>query len=321
MNAPLIPKWEIELRREALLESTHASTSIEGNPLSIEEVTDLLIGRDITAYAKDKKEVLNYFEALEYLDKLKGRGKIDNKDILQLHKVITKGVLDNPENSGKYRSGNQYVYVGNRYTGEVTHRPPATKEVPGLMNEFIEWINNPKADEINPVIEAGIAHYELVRIHPFIDGNGRTARVLASLIILRRGFDTKRFFTLDDFYNSDKKRYYKALKEVNQTTLDLTDWTEYFCEGVAVSIKAVKEKVLSLTGGKEKTEKDTQIALDFKQIKLVEFLRKVGRITNKQVRELLSVSNKTAYEELQKLEKYKIIRKIGKGRSTHYVRR
>ena len=125
--------------------------------------------------------------------------------------------------------------------------------------------------------------------------------------------------TLDDFYNADRLRYYKALKSVNQKTLDLTNWLEYFCEGVAVSTKAVEKKVLVLTGGQRKEKEAEQIALGYKQIKVVEFLRKEGRITNRQIRDLLKVSHQTAHKILQSLIKNKVIKRVGKGRATYYI--
>ncbi len=325
-NAPLIPKWEIDLRRQALVNSTHASTSIEGNRLSLEQVSDLMVGREITATQKDKKEVINYFEALSYLDTSAKEKKITGDGILKLHKIITKGVLDDPKNSGHYRTpadekdrGRVVVVERIGRARRITFMPPEAKKVPEQMKELIVWLNSKEGSELDSVLEAGITHYEFVRIHPFVDGNGRTARALASLILLRRGFDTKRFFALDDFYNSDRSRYYGVLKNVDQETLDLTAWLEYFCEGVAVSINAVKDKVLKLTGGKEKGKKAKQVALGYKQIRVVEFLQKEGEITNRQIRDLLKVSNKTAYKLSQALVENEVIKKAGKGRSAHYV--
>ena len=97
-----------------------------------------------------------------------------------------------------------------------------------VIKNLVEWLNSNENEEIDSVVEAGIAHYEFVRIHPFIDGNGRTARVLAALILYKRGFNTKQFFCLDDYYDFDRQAYYKTLQSVNQKTLDLTKWLEYF---------------------------------------------------------------------------------------------
>ena len=90
------------------------------------------------------------------------------------------------------------------------------------MKEFVSWLNAKQADLLDPVLVAGIAHYEFVRIHPFVDGNGRTARTLATLILYKRGFDSKRFFALDDYYDSDRPTYYAALGSVDPRKRDVT---------------------------------------------------------------------------------------------------
>ena len=220
LNAPLVPKWEVSLRREAMLRSAHSSTAIEGNPLSLEEVSKLAAGRDIMVRRKDKQEVLNYLKALEMIPDFAKRDPFTIKDFLEIHKMVTDKTMENPEDEGVFR--NREVFVGNRFTGEVVHKPPSTDKVSLLIDSFLDWFNSKEVIEVDSVIHAGIAHYEVVRIHPFIDGNGRTARIMAALVLYRRGFDVKRFFTLDDYYDSDRSSYYKALKSVDQETLDLT---------------------------------------------------------------------------------------------------
>src|SRR3989337_559803 len=245
LNSPFIPKWEVSLRREAIIRSAHSSTAIEGNRLSLEQVSDLAQGREIMATRKDKQEVLNYLKVLHAIDKLTDSKKITEKDILNTHKMVTRDTLENPSDCGVYR--NRYVIVGNRLTGEVFFRPPSNEDVPKLMKALIIWLNSSGAKALDPIIEAGIAHYELVRIHPFVDGNGRTARVLAALLLFLRGFDTKQFFCLDDYYDSDRPAYYRALQTVDPGTQELTAWLTYFVEGVMVSMNAVKERVIRLS--------------------------------------------------------------------------
>jgi Fic family protein len=115
LNAPLIPKWEVSLRREALISSAHSSTAIEGNPLSLEEVSALAAGRDITVRRKDRQEVLNYLEALERIPEFAQRAPFTGKDLLEVHEVVTKETLEYPEDEGVFR--NRQVFVGNRMTG------------------------------------------------------------------------------------------------------------------------------------------------------------------------------------------------------------
>jgi Fic family protein len=242
LNNPLIVKQEVSLRRDALLRSAHSSTAIEGNTLSLEEVTDLAAGREIRAPRRDRQEVLNYLEALERIPEFSQKIPFTTEDFLKVHQTVTKETLEDRRDEGVFR--NCQVQVVNRTTREVIYMPPPTAEVPGLVNDFLEWLNSSQVEEIEPVIEAGIAHYEVVRIHPFVDGNGRTARVIATMVLYKRGFDVKRFFALDDYYDQDRRSYYEALKRVDPRTLDLTHWLEYFSNGVAVSIEAVKQKVI-----------------------------------------------------------------------------
>lgn len=317
LNAHLVPKWEVALRREALIKSTHSSTSIEGNPLTLKEVSELAAGRKVMATRKDKQEVLNYLHVLDKISEFVKDNRITKEDVLKLHHRITKDTLENLGDSGVYR--NRQVVVGNRFTGEVIFRPPDTRDVPRLMKELVEWLNSKGVQELNPVLVAGISHYEFVRIHPFIDGNGRTARVLATMILYLKGFDTKRFFTLDDYYDSDRAAYYKALRSVNQKTLDLTGWLEYFTEGVTLSVAKVKERILRLSSERLRRDKKGQIALTERQMRLVERIIDQGRITNREIREMFHISNRAAMDEISKLLKLNVIKSVGKGRSVHYV--
>ncbi len=317
LSSPLIPKWNVTLRQEAIIHSAHSSTRIEGNRLSLEQVSELARGREITATRRDKQEVLNYLEVLKNIKNLIKDNFTTEKDILIIHRMVTKNTLDNPEDCGVYR--NRYVVVGNRFTGEVFFRPPQNLEVPGLVKNLLEWINSEESKELDPIIEAGIVHYELVRIHPFVDGNGRTTRVLAALIFYLRGFDTNQFFCLDDYYNSDRPAYYKALQSVKPDILDLTNWLEYFVEGVNISIETVKERIIRLSSKRLRKAKGRQIALTERQMRIIEFINQNGKITNRDVREMFKLSDEGALKEIKKLINLEIIKSEGKGRALHYT--
>ena len=316
LNSPLISKWEVTLRREAIIRSAHSSTAIEGNRLSLDQVSDLAHGCEVMATRKDKQEVLNYLTVLESIDKLTDGKSITKKNILDIHKMITQETLENPSDCGVFRT--RYVVVGNRLTGEVIFRPPSNEEVPQLVQELVEWLYSSEAKALDSVIEAGIAHNEFVRIHPFVDGNGRTARVLATLILYLRGFDAKQFFCLDDYYDSDRHSYYSALQSVDKNTLDLTEWLDYFVEGVKVSIGAVKERVVRLSSERLRKTRRGQIALTEKQMRIVEFINQNGRITNRNVREMFKISPQAAHKGILKLVKLDVIKAVGKGRNLFY---
>ncbi len=317
LNAPLIPKWEVSLRRDALLRSAHSSTAIEGNPLTIEEVSALAAGREVMVARKDRQEVLNYIVALDKVPEFASMAPFKSKNLLATHKQVTAKTLEKPAYEGAFRK--IHVFVGNAATGRVVFMPPQAKEVPKLVEAFLVWLNSPKANEIDPVIEAGIAHYELVRIHPFVDGNGRTARVIATIILYQRGFDVKRFFALDDYYDNDRPSYYAALKAVDQKSLDLTGWLEYFTDGVAVSLKAVKEKVIGLSRDIKFLKDKGQVALTERQMRIVEQIVENGQVTNRDVRAMFGLSDEGSRKELSKLVKLGVLKSKGKGRSAHYV--
>lgn len=316
LNSPLVPKWEVSLRREALIRSAHSSTAIEGNALSLEEVSLLAQGREIMATRKDRQEVLNYLEALDNIAGFAAKKPFKTSDLLALHKMITKDTLRNPSDEGVLR--NRRVYVGNSITGEVIFEPPATQMVASLLGDFFEWFNSPDAEKLDAVLHAGITHYEIVRIHPFIDGNGRTTRVIAAVVLYRRGFDIKRYFALDDFYDADRRRYYDVLRNIDSSAVDITGWLEYFTEGVAVSIKAVKNKVIGLSRNIKILKDRGQVELTDRQMKIVEMIIDKGKITNRGVREMFGLSNRAALDEINKLLDLKVIDKAGMGRSVHY---
>lgn len=317
LNSYLVPKWEISLRRDALIRAAHASTAIEGNPLTLEEVSQLAQGRKVMATRKAELEVLNYLKVLENIEKYQEQGKITENIILTLHNDVTKETLENPEHEGRYRE--LQVYVGNRITGKVVFMPPPPDEVPELMGEFIEWINSNDSYNLDPVVVAGLSHYEFVRIHPFVDGNGRTARALATLILNQRDFDIKKFFALDDYYDSDRNAYYSALKSVDQKTLDLTQWLEYFTDGVLLSISKVKEKVLQLSLEGHKKAARGQVALTEKQTKIIEQIISNGRITSGEIQKMLKISRQAAHKELIKLIELELIEQKGTGKAIYYV--
>ena len=317
LNASLLPQWEVKLRREAIVKMAHHSTSIEGNPLTLEQVEKLLIDNKIAAWEKDKNEVLNYVRVLEYIDKLgeKKVKEITEDIILKIHQLNTKGIL--PEHqSGFYRK--VPVAVVNGY-GRVIFQPPPVNKVSSLMKDFVLWLNNSQSQELYPVLLSGISHYEFVRIHPFIDGNGRTARALATLILYLKGFDTKRFFALDDYYNEDRDRYYAALQTVDQKTLNTTQWLEYFCEGVAVSMNRVKDTVLQLSRDRRLKDKRGQIFLNEKQIKILKYLQKNLKITTKECQDMFNVSERTARNYLNELVKKDLIKPVGPQKGRYYI--
>lgn len=305
LDSKIKPSYDLFLKNAAIINSSHNSTSIEGNPLTIEEVKKLFEGEKLNAPSKSKNEVLNYFDVLKNLENYES---INKETILDIHKKVSKDTLRNNEFEGKYRE--TPVIIGNVLTGEINFTPPAPYKIPYLIEEFLEWFN--QNQDIYPVILAGIAHYEIVRIHPFVDGNGRTARVIATFILRLNGFDINAYFSLDEFYNLNRLNYEDALKSADKSQ-DLTEWLEYFTYGVLNSIKKVKKEIDNLP-------KFTHtIELNEKEISILNFINEHNEITNREVCNLFNVSSQSGYNYLNSLKNKKIIKSIGSGRSVRYV--
>lgn len=321
-RAKILPQQEFRLRRQAVIRMTHHSTEIEGNQLNMEQVEALYAKKKIDAPDRDVHEVKNYLNALTYIERVVAEHKpITEKVILRIHKLVTHKTLV-PQFSGVYRPGP--IYVVRRRLGmpqEILYTGPEAGRVPSLMAEFVQWLQESEKNEISPVLAAGIAHLEIAAIHPFNDGNGRTARALATLVLYQRGYDFRRLFALEDYYNSSRQKYYKAInvgENYEKRRSDITSWLDYFVDGFKSEIDNVKGKILSLSslsvGGKIKS----QIYLTPEQLKIIDFLDQVGRITVKDVEDILSCPRRTAQLQLQKLKKIKMIKPIGKGKSTSY---
>ena len=325
-NSPLVPAWEDKIREEAVVRAAHYGTHIEGNDLTLTEAKEVLEGKQVTARTRDIQEVLNYRQVIDFINKEgKSREEIDKWVVLETHR-LTVGKLVPEDQVGKFRRVK--VVVRGVETGLVTFTPPAPEEVAGQINDLLDWLNSKEAKNLSPILKAGITLYEVARIHPFTDGNGRVARALATLVLFKEDYDVKRFFSLEEYYDDDVAKYYQALQSAsdqlvtNEEERDLTSWLEYFTEGLTIEINRIKEKVKKLSIDLRLKGKQGQIALNSRQIKLVEYMDQYGQISNKEWRELLPmVSDDTILRELKVLLKKKIIKKRGSTKGAVYLLR
>ncbi|MCK4519545.1 MAG: Fic family protein [Candidatus Omnitrophica bacterium] len=240
---------------------------------------------------------------------------------LKIHETVTVDTLRDNKDCGVFR--NRQVFVGRRifdgtsFKEIVEYMPPKTKDVPQLTIEFLDWLNLDKTNKVNPVIAVGIVHYEIARIHPFIDGNGRTARLMASLVLYKSGFDHRRFFALDDYYDENRSAYYGALKTAQTNKGDITKWLEYFTGGVLFSINKVKDFITKM-GLFPKIEEGEKIELTKKQIKILERIKEKSKVSNKDLRDMFGITRQAMLKEISKLIDANLIVLIGKGRSAYY---
>jgi Fic family protein len=330
LNSPLIPAWEVKFRKEALERTVHHGTHLEGNMLSLEQAQDILDGKEVFARDRDVHEVINYRNVLKFIDTIAtqiGPGRpyfLTLETILEIHRLTVDRLLS-PEVSGKFRT--TQVVIKNTQTGQVSYTPPPAAEVPYLIEDLVSWINSDEAKEVHPIIKAGIIHYELARIHPFIDGNGRIARATATLILFLDGYDIRKFFSLEEYFDSNPMDYYLTLQAVsNQMVLDnherdLTPWLDYFVEGVAVELNNIKERVRRISlDSRVKDQLGTQVTLNERQMVIMEYLHRHKSMQNKDFRKIFpDYSDDTVLRELKFLKAKGLIKKVGGTKKAHYV--
>ena len=245
-GATLSDAWVEEMRARAFLLEAHHTTHIEGTRLTLEDAAGVLAGRDVPgADPDDAREVLNFREAFAFVSTYFSDGGLPSETrpiterlIREIHRRLVAGVRGGSAAPGAYRRVQNYVI--DAATGATIYTPPPTEDVPRLMGELVAWLNRPS--DIHPVIISGIAQFQLVHIHPFLDGNGRTSRLLSTLCLYRAGYDFKRLFTLSEYYDRDRPAFYRALQGVRRANMDLTGWIEYFTQGLATQLAEVKQR-------------------------------------------------------------------------------
>jgi Fic family protein len=238
--ATLSDEWVRRMSQRALLLEAHHTTHIEGTQLTIDESERLWAGQEVAeAKPDDVRELMNYREAFNLVsDYLESEEPITEGLIREIHKRLVDGVRGGEGGPGVYRRVQNYVV--NSVTGAVTYTPPPPVDVPPLMQEFVAWLR--AESEVHPALVAGIAQFHLVHIHPFLDGNGRTSRLLSTLCLYRAGYDFKRLFTLSEYYDRDRDAFYRAIRSVREADMDLTGWLEFFIGGLATQLAEVKAR-------------------------------------------------------------------------------
>jgi len=321
-NAPLVPFYEKQFKVEALARQVHHGTHIEGNDLSLSQTKQILEGQDIFGRDRDIQEVINYRNVMNLLDDLVVRsGPYEVQNLLDIHRNTVQKIV--PEEKIGIRK--TQVLIKEEGTGRVILSPPPFIEVRFLLDDFFRWVNAPSTFEIHPILKAGIVHYVLVAIHPFVEGNGRAIRAFATLVMYREGYNVKRFFALEEHFDQDLADYYEALAKVDKISpnileRDLTSWLEYFTQVVAVELEKIKEKVKKISVDSHlKGRLGKQVALTERQMKLAEYLSENNSAVMQELKEVLSmVSEDTVLRDLKDMMEKGIIRKEGSTKASRY---
>ncbi len=304
----------MELERTARAISTYASTSIEGNPLPLTEVKKILKSKPVHIRASEQ-EVLNYNEALETLNDQIGKNPpvLSLNLILSIQKKVIRTLLPISD-TGQLRQ--KPVVVNDPRTGQVLFIPPDVKDVQPLMEDLITFINT-NHNIIDPLILAGIFHKQMVIIHPFMDGNGRTTRLVTKVLLAAMGLNTFNLFSFENYYNKNVTKYFQTVGEYGdyyklKDKIHFTSWLEYFTEGIIDELLRVQELL-------PKASQTPQTELQPHHLAILEYIQKNGYITDRDYTRLTDRAKATRTLDFQKLLKLRIIERKGKGKATYYI--
>lgn len=294
---PVNPQVLASLRETAKLYTTHYSTMIEGNRLDPKQIKEVLtLKGHFPGRERDESEVKGYYAGLAKLEQYATQNNpITEKDIQTLHALVMSDgrakVIPTP-----YRDGQNVIK--DSVTGAIVYMPPEAKDVPVLMKSLVSWINE-NSSLPSPIV-AAISHYQFATIHPYYDGNGRTARLLTTLILHLGGYDLKGLYSLEEYYAKNLIAYYNAISigpshnyYFGRVQADITNWIEYFIQGMALAFEKVVSQMINSQNKGEKDYTALIRTLDPKQRKALELFHNYTVVTSKQIGELFGFKTRT----------------------------
>ncbi|MBU0647071.1 MAG: Fic family protein [Patescibacteria group bacterium] len=314
LNGHNFPKIVLaEMEKQALEISAFSSTSIEGNPLPLTDVKRIL--KNKPEYIRNsEREVLNYNQALVELNNLIKNDEIcfNTKLLLKIQKTITDEIIE------KYRCGHirkEPVFVNNPKTRQTIYWPPDHEEVVTMLNELFGWLNK-NSKIIDPLILAGIFHKQFVIIHPFVDGNGRTARLATKALLAKMGINTFNLFSFENYYNQNVAKYFNEVGVIGnyydiKDEIDFTSWLEYFTDGIIDELLRVKKNL-------EKESITPDRILKNQHEVIINYIKEKGYIADRDYSALTKRSKPARNLDFNKLINLGFIVRVDKGKATYY---
>lgn len=308
----LAPKWIAEMQNRAFLLESYHTTHIEGTQLSLKESEQIWCGKSVPeADPNDVKELTNYRKAFDLVADYMGSDlPVTEGLVRELHRLLVIDVRGNAAAPGEYRKIQNYVV--NSVTGEKVYTPPPAYDVPAMMQGLVDYIND--TQDAHPVLVSGVAQFQLVHIHPFLDGNGRTARLLSTLCLYRAGYDFKRLFTLSEYYDVKRVDYYRAIQSVRENHMDMTCWLEYFTRGLAEQLLEIRTRGEQALLDKEQKQ---FASLSQRQEKLFDLVVKEGSLNISQAEHLLGLPRRSLQRDFKALVESGLI--ISEGSTNRIV--
>lgn len=300
IKVPWVPSLVIDARARL----AWGSTAIEGCTLSLEAVQGLLEGKEAVGYPNRHVQMAkNYIEALSWIQKWEKHVAVKETDLFKLHTILAEGAVDEGP-IGKYRRCG--VRAG-------LHVAPHWKGISKLMQELLDWLNEP-AKQLPAVFSSAILHIRFVEIHPFRDGNGRLARLLATWELYRKGFDTLHIFAMDEVLLEHRKFYIKNLQRVQVEKEDLSGWLEFIAETILETLERIEKRIMAIG-----TIDKKPISLTVRQERLLNILREKGQLGIGNIASALKVTIPGAHYVIKPLLQHGLIAKLGSHKQTRYA--
>ena len=322
-TVPVLPIIEESIQRQALVETVHYTARIEGNPLDISVAKRLYEREELQPKADSEQELANLYRAMEFIRYIADDKSIpiDEEVIKQIHAYIVRDI-PSQGSPGVYKlKPNE---IKDRSSGGRIFLPPSPNDTPKLMSDLSAWLSQRRL-AFHPVITAGIAHLELVAIHPFDNGNGRTARALADLVLCRNGYTFRHLFSWVRQVGIDIGTYHQKLRQAlgpeYGANAEPTVWLEYFAESIAKSLAELKPDLLQIREAfinAYNTGAEAGISTD--QVEAVVFAEWTGSVTTADYMRAKKISRSTVVKRLSELVQLGFLQVEGKGRSVKYVR-
>lgn len=288
----------------SIMEEAIASSQIEG-AVTTRKVAKDLLRKNQPPRNKSQQMIINNYQTINYLSEIKNK-ELTPALLLELHKSIAKNTLDNPVEEGCFRASDD-VNVVDTIDGELVHIPPTAAELSDLIESLCDFFNNDTYGSfIHPIVKAGILHFLIGFIHPFTDGNGRTARALFYWYLLRKGYWLVEYLSISRIILDSRAQYYRSFQYVETDDNDLTYFIHYQANTLQKSLESLQEYIRRKVAEKRR-------ALDFQKLPQInlrqaEILREVYEnpdwlINVKEIENRFAVSNQTARTDLLTLEK------------------
>jgi Fic family protein len=322
-TVPILPYWETAIRRDAFVRTVHSTAAIEGNQLSLEEVERIVDAIEATAPDRDEIEIRNLSGALRRLFGMAAEDvPADERLIRQLNRWVLEDVPGpQSQTPGVYRTSQNYVQ--DTRTGAIVYTPPNGGDVPQLMTSLSDWLKLGPTG-LHPVLTAGIAHLELVAIHPFWDGNGRTARAIATYVMYQGGYHFRRFHAWETYLYADVRGYTDVLAasigDDYYSPRDYTPWLEYFTDALASTLEDLRSDIKMLREAWDVAyEARSRVGINHEQVQALTQAGYFGKVTTEEYGEAAQVSRATAYRHLHELTRNGLLRRVGRGRASRYL--